>query len=143
MTELKKQYPDGYAIFNTVCQTCHGGDGNGIQYLAPPLNGSAWVMGKKERLISIVLYGLTGPVKVGNKVYKVPEVTGDMPGFGNNPEFSDQAVAELLSFIRNAWENQADEVSREEVSQIRRQFKKREHAFTTDELDRIFIQEKQ
>src|SRR5699024_11099923 len=51
---LKKKYPKGYAVFNGFCQTCHGMDGNGIKYVAPPLNGSEWVNGDKDVLIPIV-----------------------------------------------------------------------------------------
>ncbi len=78
--KLKKEYPRGAALFRSVCQTCHGADGNGVASLAPPLNKSEWVVGDKNRFISIVLYGLTGPVNVSGKLYKAPEINGDMPG---------------------------------------------------------------
>ncbi len=72
---LIKEYPRGNLLFKTICQTCHGADGDGIQSLAPPLNHSELVTGKKERLIAIVLYGLTGPVQVNGKLYKSPKST--------------------------------------------------------------------
>src|SRR5690606_20822045 len=51
----KKDYPKGAAIYQTVCQPCHGPLGNGVRALAPPLNNSEWVTGSKERLAAVVL----------------------------------------------------------------------------------------
>ncbi len=131
---LVREYPRGNLLFKTICQTCHGADGDGIQSLAPPLNHSELVTGKKERLIAIVLYGLTGPVQVNGKVYKSPEINGDMPGIASNDEFSDGDIAQLLSFIRNAWSNKADKVTEGEVQAVRRKYKGRQKSFTMEEL---------
>ncbi len=131
---LAKQYPRGSLIFKTVCQTCHGTDGDGIQSLAPPLNHSEIVTGKKERLIAIVLYGLTGPVEVNGKVYKAPEINADMPGIASNDEFSDADIAQLLSFVRNAWSNKAEKVTEKDVQAVRQQYKGRQKSFTMEEL---------
>lgn len=131
---LKKQFPRGVAIFNSVCQTCHGPDGNGIKALAPPLNKSEWVTGDKNKIVPIVLYGLTGPVQVNGKVYKAPEINGEMPGIGNNKDYSDKDIAEVLSFIRKSWSNSADNIKKEDVEDIRRKYSGRQKAFTIDEL---------
>lgn len=133
---LQKMYPRGTVLFKTVCQTCHGADGNGIQSLAPPLNQSGIVTGDKHRLIAIVLYGLTGPVEVAGKQYKVPEISGDMPGIGSNDEFSDKDIAEVLSFIRNCWSNKAAAVSEKEIQEVRKQYKGRQKSFTIEELNK-------
>lgn len=130
---LKKKHPDGYAIFEGTCQTCHGANGDGMEFVAPPLDGSNWVIGDKNTLISIVIYGLSGPVKVKDKLYKKPEVLGEMPGFGNS-KFSDTAIADLLSFIRQAWSNNAGEVSLKDIKAVRLKFKGRKESFTMDEL---------
>jgi len=130
-------YPKGAAIFKSTCATCHGADGYGIEGLAPPLNNSDWVIGEKKRLIPIVLYGLTGPIIVNKKVYQAPQVTGDMPGIGQNNEFSDSDIADVLSFIRNAWSNRAPKVTAEEIVHTREKFKDREKTFTMEELQAI------
>ena len=135
--ELAKEFPKGVAIFNTVCQTCHGAGGNGINSLAPPLNKSEWVTGDKNKLLSIVLFGLTGPVKVNGRVYKAPEINGEMPGIGSNKEFSDDAIAQLLSFVRNSWNNKAIKVDSSEVKQIRKKFEGRQKSFTIEELNKL------
>lgn len=133
---LSKAFPKGAALFASSCQTCHAADGNGISSLAPPLNKSEWVTGSKEKLISIVLYGLTGPVKVNGHLYETPEIAGDMPGIAHSEEIADEDVAQVLSFIRSSWQNNAGNVTADEVSKIRKRFKGRERAFTIEELEK-------
>ncbi|RFS18706.1 dehydrogenase [Chitinophaga silvatica] len=134
MDKLRETYPLGYKVFNTVCQTCHGKSGEGIAAMAPPLNESNWVTGDKKKLISIVLFGLTGPVEVHGKVYKAPEINGDMPGIGASDEFSDVDIAQLLTFLRSAWKNNAGKVAPADVQQIRKQYNGRQKPFTAAEL---------
>jgi mono/diheme cytochrome c family protein len=134
MAELRKSLPRGYRIFNTVCQTCHGKSGEGVASLAPPLNESNWVNGNKKAFISIVLYGLTGPVEVHGKVYKAPEVSGEMPGIGGSDEFSDEDIAQVLSFVRNAWKNKGDKITVDDIQQVRKQQNGRQKPFTMPEL---------
>lgn len=132
---LAKQFPKGAVLFNTVCQACHGADGNGISSLAPPLNQSEWVNGDQDKLISIVLFGLTGPVAVNGHVYKAPEINGEMPGIGANKDISDDEVAQILSFIRKSWLNNADKVSVDDVVKIRNKYAGRQGAFNIKELN--------
>jgi mono/diheme cytochrome c family protein len=134
---LMKLYPRGGKVFTSICQTCHGKDGEGIQSLAPPLNRSNWVTGTPDNLSRIVLFGLTGPVEVNGKVYKAPEINGDMPGIGGNDEFNDEDIAQLLSFLRNAWGNKAPDIPVKEIQKIRQQHKDRVKPFTMEELKQI------
>ncbi|HEY0668227.1 MAG TPA: c-type cytochrome [Sphingobacteriaceae bacterium] len=134
---LRRQFPRGYSLYSSTCQPCHGTDGNGVEFLAPPLNNSEWVTGKKDKAIAILLFGLTGPIKVNHKVYKAPEINGDMPGLGSNKDIVDEDIAQLLSFIRNAWNNTAPVVTREEVIEVRKRFNSREKPFTAEELEKF------
>ncbi|WP_025761717.1 DUF7133 domain-containing protein [Dyadobacter tibetensis] len=131
---LKQQFPKGEALFTSICQTCHGIDGNGVASLGPPLNQSEWVTGDKNRLISVVLFGLTGPVTVNGHVYKTPEISGDMPGIGYDDAMGNEDIAQLLSFIRKSWRNNADVVSTEEVTKVRTALAGRQNAFTEKEF---------
>jgi len=132
---LARQFPKGSAIFRSTCQTCHGADGNGTPSLAPPLNKSQWVTGDKNKLVSIVLFGLTGPINVNGHVYQAPEVAGDMPGIGNNDELNDEDIAQLLSFIRQSWQNDAAKVEKKDILAIRELYKGRQKTFTMEELE--------
>src|SRR5690606_36221791 len=52
---LAKKYLEGVALFQNTCQPCHGEDGRGVAPIAPPLAGSQWVTGDKQRLMALVL----------------------------------------------------------------------------------------
>jgi len=132
---LKKEFPKGEALFNSICQTCHGPDGNGVKSLGPPLNQSEWVTGNKDRLISVVLFGLTGPVKVNGHIYQTPEVSGDMPGIGYDKDMPSEDIGQLLSYIRKSWRNDADKITTEEVVKMRGKLTGRQKAFTEAELN--------
>lgn len=131
---LQKEYPKGAALFSHICQTCHGKNGNGIESLAPPLNKSEWVTGDKNKLAAIVLFGLSGSVEVDGKVYD----KGIMPGIGHDTSISNEDIAQLLNYIRNNWENNADKVSPQKVKEIRKMFKGRTGTFTIAELKELF-----
>lgn len=131
---LKKQFLRGAELFQTICQTCHGADGNGINALGPPLNRSEWVTGDKNKFISIVLFGLKGPVTVNEKQYGPPDTNGEMPGLGGNKELTDADLAEVMSFIRKSWSNNASVISASEVKAVRNKYKRRQKPFTADEL---------
>ncbi|WP_241738985.1 DUF7133 domain-containing protein [Pontibacter beigongshangensis] len=134
---LAREFPRGAALYTTICQSCHGADGGGMKALAPPLNNSEWVVGPKSRLLPIILYGLTGPILVNNKLYQAPEINGDMPGVAQNSELSDADLAELTSYIRRSWNNQADRVTTEEIRKTREKYKDRQEAFTMEELNAL------
>jgi mono/diheme cytochrome c family protein len=88
----------------------------------------------KNKLIPIVLYGLTGPVHVNGKLYKIPEISGDMPGIGQNPEYGNEDIAGILNFVRNSWNNKGESITPEEVNQVKIKYKGRVNAFTVEEL---------
>lgn len=134
---LAKLYPAGAELFNSTCETCHGKDGNGVKSLGPPLNKSEWVTGDKQKLMAIVLFGLTGPIQVNGHLYQAPEIFGDMPGIGYDPSMKDDQIAELLSFIRNNWQNTASPVKKEEIGEMRRKYNGRQLAFTQEELEKL------
>lgn len=136
---LAKRYPQGVSLFQATCQPCHGEDGRGVSSIAPPLAGSQWVKGNKQRLMALVLYGLIGPVDVAGHTYGAPEVSGEMPGIAHNPAVDEGELAQLLSYIRNAWGNETgDEVLPEDLGAVRSIFGKRTEPFTQDELYRLF-----
>ncbi len=134
--KANERFKKGKILFATYCKVCHGSDGAGIRALGAPLDGSQWVTGNKQTLLNIVLHGVTGPIQVGNKLYKEPEVGGEMPGFAGNEKLSDEDLAEILSYIRSAWSNNANAVNATDVSQARERNKDRKHPFTMKELQK-------
>lgn len=130
---VRKQFPRGAEIFESICQTCHGKDGSGIARLAPPLNKSE-IVADNNKFIPIVLYGLTGPVQVNGKLYKSPEINGDMPGFEQNAEYNDEDIADVLNFVRNSWNNKGERITTDDINKIRVKYKGRINALTIGEL---------
>lgn len=134
---LMRKYARGVNVFRSTCQPCHGENGEGIEFLAPPLNKSEWVTGEKDLLIAIVLYGMTGPVHVNGHLYETPEVSGEMPGVLSNPDLVESDLALLLSYIRKNWDNNASEVSLEDILRVKENFENRKKPFTEEELNQI------
>jgi len=108
----------GEAVYSQFCSTCHGREGEGMAATAPPLLRSQWVLQDPDRLIRLTLDGIEGPVEVDGKLYQSPDVVDHMPGLRDMP-FSDQEIADALTFVRNSWENQATGISEEQVARVR------------------------
>lgn len=108
----KKQY-------DTICITCHQANGLGLPGTFPPLAGSEWVTGSNDRLIRLVVYGMTGPVKVKDVVYSA----APMPTIGKvaNSAYnlSDDKVAAVLTYIRHEWGNTGEPITTEQVAAVR------------------------
>lgn len=120
-----KKGASGYA----VCGGCHQGNGGGLPGQFPPLAKSEYVVGGTERLIRIVQHGLVGPVTVNGQGYNTP---GGMQPFG--AAMSSQDLANVLTFVRNSWGNQATMVTKEMVQKVRDE-EKRASQWTAAELE--------
>lgn len=115
----RKQFAQGQRHYQRICLGCHQAHGNGQQFLAPPLVGSEWVEGSVDRLVALVMDGMQGPVEVGGKTYTAPEIQPLMPGLRANPEFTDEQLAAIMTYVRNAWGNGASPVPEKEVATYR------------------------
>jgi len=122
----------GKEIYAATCMACHQTDGNGLPALAPPLNGSSWVNGSKERLALIVMHGISGPITVkGQKWNSV------MPGHGMMPQFKGEGLAQTLNYIRTAWGNKSGWFSGKEIEPILERHKSRAVPWTVAELEKL------
>ncbi len=90
----------GLKLYRKICANCHGIDGAGISNLAPPLSPSAYVKGPPEQLGLIILHGLRGPIKVNGKTYELNAV---MPGLTNNETLTDEDIAGIINYVKNAF----------------------------------------
>ena len=107
----KDMVAGGEKVFNMYCATCHQKDGKGASGRFPPLAGTDWVTGDKDRLINIILNGMQGNIVVNGEPY-----INAMPQHGF---LSDQEVANVLTYIRQNFGNEASEVSATEVRRMR------------------------
>ncbi len=116
----------GERVYRQQCMACHQANGEGVAGAFPPLNQTEWVTGSVDRLTRVVLHGLDGPIEVRGNTYD-----GLMPAFGH---LDDERVAAVLTYIRQAWDNDASEVTEDEVAAIRDEVGSRGN-WTADELE--------
>ncbi len=119
----------GYQIYRNLCATCHGFDGEGIVGVAPPLKSSEFIEGSSEKLALIILHGLQGPVHVNGKLYLL---NGVMPGLANNSEYDDRDIANIISYIQNAFVKNGEKINIERIKELR-EFKPKNGTFFTEE----------
>jgi len=105
----------GKKIFLANCATCHQANGEGVAGQYPPLAGSEYVINGSRRPAMIVLKGLEGPLTVkgshfGSAVMQPWEKT-----------LTDQKIADVLTYIRSAWGNNAPPISAEQIAGLRKE----------------------
>lgn len=97
------------------CTTCHQPAGQGMPGAFPPLAESEWVSGPVENMIKIQLQGLQGPITVNGTPYN-----GIMMPI-NDAIFpqTDENIAAVTTYVRNAFGNSASAVTPEMVAAVR------------------------
>lgn len=120
----------GRLMFEMACLPCHQPDGKGLPGIYPPLAGSDWVRGDKNRLIKILLLGLTGPITITGQPF-VMENPIAMPGMGG---LTDEQIADVLTYIRDSYGQASSPVSAAEVKATRSAVGNREEPWTKEEL---------
>lgn len=120
----------GKRVFTSICATCHQPNGMGVPGQFPPLAGSEWAQGDEERIIRIVLQGLSGPITVeGHEFNNVMAPLGAV--------LKDEQIANVLSYVRSEWGNSAPEVEPETVSKVRAETAGRTTNWTAAELEKL------
>ena len=100
---------NGKKIFETRCLVCHQADGGGVPNMNPPLDGSTGVNGKDiARMVKIVTNGLDERVALDGMYYNNAMTA--------NPDLKADAIADVLSYIRNSWSNKAGLVTVAQVN---------------------------
>lgn len=107
----------GRAIYVDQCSGCHMEQGQGQenaegQSVFPPLKGSAVVQAKEP---GAMLHMILGGVKIASTQSSPSRLA--MPAF--DWKLSDQDVADLATYLRGAWGNQASPVSASDVKDTR------------------------
>jgi mono/diheme cytochrome c family protein len=106
--DLPRAMDDGRKIYADRCAQCHGDNGEGRAPAAPALAANrALTMDNAINPIRIVLFGGYTPGTPGN-----PRPFG-MPPF--SAALSKQEVADVLTYVRQSWGNQARPVTAVEV----------------------------
>jgi len=106
----------GQKIYNQYCMACHQSNGLGASGRFPPLAGTDWVTGDTERLTHIILNGMEGSINVNGEIYD-----GVMP---QHAFLNDDQIADVLTYIRTHFGNEAGSVTAEQVENYRKTNKK-------------------
>jgi len=105
------QVKAGESVYQTVCLACHQADGKGLPGAFPPLAGSDYLLGDKDRTVGVVVRGLEGEIVVNGVKYNsvMPAMT----------QLSDQEIADALTYAMNSWGNQGGAVTVAQVAAVR------------------------
>jgi len=98
-------FQQGQKVFEENCADCHRLNGEGLPGTFPAHNGNPFVVGDPAPVITTVLNGRKGQL-------------GQMPAWKD--KLSDQEVAAVVTYIRQAWSNQAPAVTPATVAGLRR-----------------------
>lgn len=109
-SETQVEHP-GKEVYDAVCLACHMADGSGVPGMHPPITDTEWVTGDKERLIDLVLNGMSGEIEVKGETYN-----SIMPPHSH---LTNKQIADVLSYIRTNFGNDASEITQQEVAKVR------------------------
>jgi mono/diheme cytochrome c family protein len=124
--QLSASAKRGEQVYFT-CVACHQPDGRGLPAAFPALAQSPRVLGNPVVPIKIVLKGLQGPLTSQGKNFD-----GIMPG--HETLLNDQQIADVLTYVRSSWKNNAGEVDVATVKNVRESVEGRKTPWTREEL---------
>jgi nitrite reductase (NO-forming) len=100
----------GKQIYTTICVGCHQPDGRGLANTFPPLAQSDFLMRDKDRVVRVLLQGLSGQITVNGRTFN--NVMPKLP-------LTDEDIAGALSYVRNSFGNTGSVISIADVAQVR------------------------
>ncbi|MEA2940367.1 MAG: hypothetical protein QOD09_896 [Bradyrhizobium sp.] len=107
------QMADGARIYKGACIACHEADGSGAPRIYPPLPGNANLQSADPSSTLRII--LDGALTVTTPRAPNP---GSMPAYAG--KLTDQEIADVATYIRNAWGNAAPVVTSKQVAKARR-----------------------
>ncbi len=118
---------NGKRLYVQNCASCHGGEGQGIADIFPPLVNSEWVTGDKSTALRILLNGLEGEVSVREQTY-----SGYMPSF--KARLSAAEMAAILNHLRTESKDSLSVFTQDDVIRIGKTYGNRTSPWHADEL---------
>lgn len=102
----------GGKLYVEHCASCHGSSGEGVPQQYPALAGNrAVTLGVIHNLVQVIRHGGFAPSTAGN-----PRPFG-MPPFAQT--LNEQQIADVATYLRQSWGNEAEPVSSLDVIQVR------------------------
>ena len=111
-TNVNAPVHNGAELYGEYCSTCHGNDGAGYLGVIPSLSGNATINAEKPySAIRVILHGAISPESGPDQTIR------RMPAY--QWQLSDKQVAELMTFMRSRWGNDAKAISADVVKELR------------------------
>ena len=111
---LERKIASGKKIFTLRCASCHQASGLGIATQYPPLVDSEWVSANPALIINVILKGLKGEITVKGEKYGTTAAV-NMAAV----PIDDREIANVTTYVRQAWGNDSSEVTEDEVARVR------------------------
>ena len=112
------------------CVVCHQPSGMGVSGQFPPLAGSEFVLAQgnmgDNHLVMLVLNGLQGHFMVKGQAYN--------NAMAPWKQLTDEQIANILTYIRSDWGNNAPAITPIFVSQIRKETASVSDSYTQEQL---------
>lgn len=120
----------GAVIFNELCSECHGDNGKGTivspgVLMAPSFVGNPRIQGNHDYALKVILKGLTGSIEGKHYAGSV------MVPMAEN---SDEWIADIISYIRNNFDNNSSFITKEDVAEMRTKVASQPALYNYDEL---------
>jgi len=131
---FERKMQSGKKTFALRCASCHQPNGLGIANQYPPLAGSEWVTANPELITKIILKGLKGEIVVKGEKYGTSAAVNMVA-----VDINDREIANVSTYVRNAWGNKASELTEEEVSKIRNSIADMQEQWTGEQLQSEYL----
>ena len=132
---LERKFNSGKKLFAANCASCHQASGLGLGDQYPPLAGSEWVSANPELIIKVIIKGLKGEIQVKGKTYS--------PAAGMAAVINlktDDDIANVTTYVRQAWGNEATEVTDDLVAKVRKDSADQKDQWIGEELQSTYLQ---
>jgi mono/diheme cytochrome c family protein len=101
----------GKTLYLEHCASCHKPDGKGYVMVIPPLANSDYIAADVNRVLSVVVDGLSGPITVNGMEYN-----GVMPPLNH---LSDEDLAAVLNYVVRQLSGQDHEFTAQQIGEYR------------------------
>lgn len=131
---LERKIDSGKKIFAVRCASCHQANGLGIATQYPPLAGSEWVSADPDLIIKVILKGLKGEILVNGEKYGTSAAV-NMAAVPIN----DREIANVSTYVRQAWSNDSSEVSEDQVARVREESSSQQEQWIGSALQSLYL----
>lgn len=106
----------GKAIYESNCSACHQDNGEGVRDMVPSLKGNNGLQADAPtNVLHVLMLGAQGAATQWNPT------SAAMPDFAW--KLNDQQMADVSTYVRNSWGNQAPPVTTQQVAAARKSLK--------------------